>query len=209
MGQFSWIYSDTNKQLLDDVYAETYLLVPKPFQDKYGKAIYEDCYDGYGDFGKYDVYELVALWNRENLPSETRALRLPKVEEYGGLFDSEKEELRKKGATEEEIKKADAEKQQEYCDKAILRYKEALLRNKDFVNNVPDNVMKEKYGRNYLREIGIDIACYDEDNATLKYPIKITTKEMEYEDVSPSLSDPDQGWSNDEYDDEYWDEDEW
>ena len=194
MGQFSWIYSDTHKQLLDDIYADTYLLVPKPFQEKYGKAIYEGCYDGYGNFGRYDVYELVALWNRENLPSETRALRLPKVEEYGGLFDSEKEELRKKGATEEEIKKADAEKQQEYCDKAILRYKKALLRNKDFANNVPDNVMKEKYGRNYLREIGIDIACYDEDNAVLKYPIKITTKEMEYEEVAPSLSDPNQGW---------------
>lgn len=194
MGQFSWIYSDTHKQLLDDVYAETYLLVPKPFQEKYGKAIYEGCYDGYGNFGRYDVYELVALWNRENLPSETRALRLPKVEEYGGLFDSEKEELRKKGMTEEEIKKADAEKQQEYCDKAILRYKKVLLRNKDFANNVPDNVMKEKYGRNYLREIGIDIACYDEDNAVLKYPIKITTKEMEYEEVAPSLSDPNQGW---------------
>lgn len=194
MGQFSWIYSDTHKQLLDDIYADTYLLVPKPFQEKYGKAIYEGCYDGYGNFGRYDVYELVALWNRENLPSETRALRLPKVEEYGGLFDSEKEELRKKGMTEEEIKKADAEKQQEYCDKAILRYKKVLLRNKDFANNVPDNVMKEKYGRNYLREIGIDIACYDEDNAVLKYPIKITTKEMEYEDVKPSLSDPNQGW---------------
>lgn len=194
MGQFSWIYSDTHKQLLDDIYADTYLLVPKPFQEKYGKAIYEGCYDGYGNFGRYDVYELVALWNRENLPSETRALRLPKVEEYGGLFDSEKEELRKKGATEEEIKKADAEKQQEYCDKAILRYKKALLRNKDFANNVPDNVMKEKYGRNYLREIGIDIACYDEDNTALTYPIKITTKEMEYEEVAPSLNDPNQGW---------------
>lgn len=194
MGQFSWIYSDTHKQLLDDIYADTYLLVPKPFQEKYGKAIYEGCYDGYGNFGRYDVYELVALWNRENLPSETRALRLPKVEEYGGLFDSEKEELRKKGMTEEEIKKADAEKQQEYCDKAILRYKKVLLRNKDFANNVPDNIMKEKYGRNYLREIGIDIACYDEDNAVLKYPIKITTKEMEYEEVAPSLSDPNQGW---------------
>ena len=203
MGQFSWIYSDTNKQLLDDVYAETYLLVPKPFQEKYGRAIYEGCYDGYGNFGRYDVYELVALWNRENLPSETRAFRLPKVEEYGGLFDFEKEELRKKGVTEEEIKKADAEKQQEYCNKAILRYKKALLRNKDFANNVPDNVMKEKYGRNYLREIGIDIACYDEDNTDLTYPIKITTKEMEYEEVAPSLSDPNQGWRNDEYDDEY------
>lgn len=81
-----------------------------------------------------------------------------------------------------------------HWDESFGTYKKVLLRNKDFANNVPDNVMKEKYGRNYLREIGIDIACYDEDNAVLKYPIKITTKEMEYEDVKPSLSDPNQGW---------------
>ena len=45
MGQFSWIYSDTNKQVIDNKRADTYLLVPKPFQEKYGKVIYEDTYD--------------------------------------------------------------------------------------------------------------------------------------------------------------------
>ena len=33
MGQFSWIYSDTNKQLIDNRRADTYLLVPPPFQE--------------------------------------------------------------------------------------------------------------------------------------------------------------------------------
>lgn len=51
MGQFSWIYSDTNKQVVDGKRADTYLLVPEPFQEKYEKYIYEDCYDGYGNFG--------------------------------------------------------------------------------------------------------------------------------------------------------------
>lgn len=60
MGQFSWIYSDTNKQVVDCKDADTYLLVPESFQYKYGKAIYEDCYDGYGHFGKYDIFDLVA-----------------------------------------------------------------------------------------------------------------------------------------------------
>ena len=53
MGQFSWIYSDTDKQLVDNKKADAYLLVPPPFQKKYGKTIYEGCYDGYGHFGIY------------------------------------------------------------------------------------------------------------------------------------------------------------
>ena len=33
MGQFSWIYSDTNKQLIDNKPADTYLLVQKQIQN--------------------------------------------------------------------------------------------------------------------------------------------------------------------------------
>jgi hypothetical protein len=64
-----------------------------------------------------------------------------------------------------------------------------------------------------LRYLGIDIACYDEDNASLPFPIKITTAPYNYEDMGPSESDPNQGWGNDddedddEYDDE-WEDDE-
>lgn len=198
MGQFSWIYSDTGKQLLDDVEADAYLLVPKPFQKEYGKSIHETFYDGYGNFGEYDVYDLVALWNRDYLPMETETLREPKIENYGGLNLYEKDELRENGMTEEEIEKMDMEERQRYYDRAVKRYKRDLQRNKDFMNRVSDLEMQEKYGRNYLREIGINIGCYDEDNARLKYPIKITTKEMEYEEVTPSLSDPNQGWGEED-----------
>lgn len=69
MGQFSWIYSDTDRQLKDDVYKDTYLLVPEKFQKEYGKAIYEECYDGFGHFGNYDVYELIPEWNKEMIPN--------------------------------------------------------------------------------------------------------------------------------------------
>lgn len=55
-----------------------------------------------------------------------------------------------------------------------------------------------------IRRIGIDIACYDEDNAALKYPIKITSKPMEYSEAEPSISDPDQGWHDDAWYDENW-----
>lgn len=45
------------------------------------------------------------------------------------------------------------------------------------------------------RWLGIILACYDEDNERLKYPIKITYHpDVTYEECNPSLSDPNQGW---------------
>lgn len=72
-----------------------------------------------------------------------------------------------------------------YGIKDIERSFQLLLK---FLNNAPIT-QDEK------RSIGIDIACYDEQNASLKYPIKITyDKDAVYEDCKPSDSDPDQGW---------------
>lgn len=148
MGQFSWIYSDTNKQVVDCKEADTYLLVPKPFQDKYGKAIYESCYDGYGIFGDYDVYELIPEWNVDMIPEIIRRI------ENGNW----------------------------HCK----------TDNGD-IANLTSYYEGEEIDCE-LRWLGIIMACYDDDNAALDYPIKITTREMEYEEVTPSLSDPNQGW---------------
>ena len=47
------------------------------------------------------------------------------------------------------------------------------------------------------RDIGISIACYDEDNERIKYPIKITyNPDAIYEDCKPSKSDINQGYPN-------------
>lgn len=55
------------------------------------------------------------------------------------------------------------------------------------------------------RCIGIDIACYDEQNASLRFPIKIThDSEAVYEDCEPSKSDPYQGWIVNDDDEEWW-----
>lgn len=160
MGQFSWIYSDTNKQLVDNKKADTYLLVPKPFQEKYGKAIYESCYDGYGNFGRYDVYDLIPEWNKEMIPEIIRRIK------NGNWHCSTSE------------------------------------------NNVA-NLQAYYEGKEIaceLRWLGIIMACYDEDNEALEYSIKITTREMEYEKVAPSLGDPNQGWetSDDDDEEEWW-----
>ena len=39
-GQLSRIYSNTDKHLVDDRVADTYILVPEAFQQKYGFAIH-------------------------------------------------------------------------------------------------------------------------------------------------------------------------
>lgn len=162
MGQFSWIYSNTGKQVVDNKTADTYLLVPKLFQEKYGKTIYEDCYDGYGHFGKYDVFELVPEWNKGMIPEIIRRI---KNENW-------------------------------HCNTS---------------ENDITNLQAYYEGKEIdceLRCLGIIMACYDEDNFALEYPIKITSREMEYEDADPSLGDPNQGWEteDDEEDDE---DDEW
>lgn len=67
MGSFSWMFSDKKKQALD-IGKSGYLLVPNNFQDKYGEGIYEEYYDGYGSFDKYDIFDLVIEWNKEDIP---------------------------------------------------------------------------------------------------------------------------------------------
>ena len=148
MGQFSWIYSDTNKQLVDNKLADAYLLVPKPFQNKYGKVIYTCCYDGYGNFGCYDVYDLVPEWNKEMIPEIINRIK-------NGNWEC--------SASENDIK----ELQNYYEGKPIVCE---------------------------LRWLGIVMACYDKDNFALKYPIKITSKEIDYDNAKPSKRDPNQGW---------------
>lgn len=57
-----------------------------------------------------------------------------------------------------------------------------------------------------LRGLGISIACYDKDNARLKYPIKLVENpELRYEDVPPSKSCPSQGYFYD-YDEQHEDD---
>ena len=66
---------------------------------------------------------------------------------------------------------------------------------KDYRRGVDDDTMREKYGDEYEREIGIAVACYDEQNARLKYPIKMTYDETAiYEGCKPSKGDPRQGY---------------
>ena len=171
MGQFSWLDCVSDAQIVDDKIKDVYLLVPNCFGDN----IKETCYDGYGNFGGHDVFDLIADWNREILSKKSDFI-LP----YTDL---------------------------KLCDKKWYDfYADLNLTREEVVEKV-----KEKIGNDFFewRIIGIDLACYDEDNEALPYPIKITYKEnAKYEWCSPSKSDPNQGWEcdNDDEWDEEWDD---
>ena len=98
MGQFSWLDCRDGSQILDNVEADVYLLVPKEFG---GGRIKETCYDGYGNFGGKDAYDLVADWNREwlskhpdhVLPHDGKRVReYPWYEKYADL-QTERDEV--------------------------------------------------------------------------------------------------------------------
>ena len=63
-------------------------------------------------------------------------------------------------------------------------------------HGVDDTVFDKRLGNDWKRTIGIAIACNDEDNARLRFPIKIThDPRAVYEWCAPSKSDPNQGWA--------------
>lgn len=187
MGQFSWLDCVTNKQIVDDKVKDVYLLVPKEFG---GGHIKETCYDGYGRFGGYDVYDLVADWNREYLSKHPEfefnhaKSRLEYVKNYQKTHPDYQEKI--------DIKVSDKEWYKAYAN---------LSKSRDEVAATITRYWSE------WRIIGIDIACYDEDNEALPYPIKITyNSDAVYENCSPSPTDPNQGWEYEDDYDEYEDE---
>lgn len=170
MGQFSWMFADTNNE--EALLEHTKAYVPCPD----GMVIFEKCYSGYGEFGGHDIYNLVADWNRDYI-SEANISK-PLREQWGNTEQDEK-----------------------WFQKALERYKIDCQRINDFVSGKSDEYMKETYGEDWKRNIGIDIACYDEENAALKYPIKICKyRPVSYDILPPSNSDPNQGWGCEEDD---------
>ena len=168
--------------------------VEKPRQNKYGdynrkdvveyggyaKLIFPDDteietehHDSYGRIGMYDIYDLVAEWNRPYLSADNLEER-PKPERYGGLWDFEKETLRKQGKSEEEIAKADEEERNRNWQAAVKRWERMAALIDEYKTGASEKSLAAKYGREWKRNLGIAIACEDENARKLKYPIKLT-----------------------------------
>ena len=189
MGQFSWLDCVTKKQIVDNRWRDVYVLVPKEFG---GGHIVEHCYDGYGNFGGHDIYDLVADWNREYLSKHPEHVfpAAQKRKEWLEQYHKDHPEY------QEHIELTVAEKKwcPAYADLTKTREEVVEYMKVNNCGYFPE-----------WRTIGIEIACYEEDNAALPFPIKIThDPNAVYEECGISPYDPDQGWES--YDDE--DEDE-
>lgn len=170
MGNFSWCTSDTRKSIPAFGFYEgapetVYLL--NPFGDPYK----ESAYEGYGEFGGRDVYELVAEWNRPFLS----AANLSKPERSKYVADKEGTRAYRR---------------------ALEKYNLQCEGIKAYASGASDEYMQTIYGAvfawpggesDWKRCLGISIACYDEQHVKLRYPIKLVEEPCEYDmaDISP------------------------
>lgn len=168
MGCYSWKYCDATKEKKRMICGlgtgPSFLLIPKEFG---GGHLKEIIYDGYGNMAGVDIYEAVAMWNREYLSQNPDHI-LPHLGKKVSAFSW----------------------YPIFADLSIPfeELAEALEKEGIFSCEINGEPVFE------LRKIGIAMACYDVDNASLKYPVKIACKEESvYEKCKPSKSDPLQG----------------
>lgn len=171
MGCFSWLFADTNNTHNLRMGKSGYIACPD------GTFIHEPRYDGYGEFDGRDVYELVVQWNREFI-AENPDFLLPHIHRF---CNGSVKQYRMKDFCWYPVV-ADLSIPTEKLQDALVKY---LSETRD---SYAAPLAK-------LRCVGIDIACYAEDNASLPYPIKITrTKRgIHYVDLPASRGDPEQG----------------
>ena len=165
MGLFSWMFADRNNVENLRIGMEAHIPCPD------GSVVYTSRYDGYGHFGGYDIYELAADWNREYLS---------KNPDY--VIPSRKAAA--KPGKPFKIRISDFIWYPLYADLSIDR------------QEMVERMRKEK-GVDWFeyRQIGIDIACYDEDNEALPFPIKICRDPgSKYSGLPASKGDPEQGY---------------
>ena len=191
MGEFSFLDCCDNQQIKSRQLRDVYVLIPKQYG---GGHIVDHYYDGYGHFAGQDIFELVALWNKPWVSPAMLKYEgfAPKIEDYG-LEPWEIRSLRRRGFDESEITAFYLYKQHDRYKTALSAYNEAVQQLEDF-KSLSDEEMCQKYGDEYLLDIGCSIAGSDSRIPFLVYPIKITyNPDAVYEDCNASLRDPEQG----------------
>lgn len=175
MGSFSWLFADTNNTKNLRANRRGYVACPD------GTFICEPSYETYGIFDGKDIYDLVVDWNRKFIAENPDHL-LPHVHCWTKDGALVRTTYRLKDFPWYPVVADLSIPFEDLHDALIAHLKKEL---------------GDKFSpyRTEIRSIGIDIACYDEDNASLPYPIKITSKKTGicYEELPPSKWDPEQG----------------
>jgi len=171
MGTFSWRFCDRpNKSLR--IGEEGYLLLPD------NSFLREPSYKGYGEFAGVDAYHLVAEMNREYMAEHPdypvwQAHLIDVADGKGGV--------RKQRAPKIRIS--------EYPWYTL--YADLTISPERF-----DELAKGLEYRGFpmcFRHVGVEIACYTEQNRCLPFPIKVASKPCLYFDWPGSKDDPFQG----------------
>lgn len=157
MGLFTFYTADTNRIIEVSGRGKSFpvaVLFPKEFG---GGSIEERAYNGYGDFGGKDVYNLIADWNKDYLQKDM--LEVPVKENYSEEF---------------------------YYKMAMKRYETYCQVLDDFKSDKPKSLMNRKFGKDWKRELMINIWFSSDDMpGTLAYPLKIVENmDLTYEEVS-------------------------
>lgn len=173
MGSFSWLFADEQNTRNLRQGRRAYVLCPD------NTIIEEPSYDGVGNFGGHDIYELVANWNREYL-SQHPDFVIPNgsMEVYDSILQ--------KYVSPNGIAVSKYPWYQFYANLSLT----------------PEEVVQKwaiqcgaAAGIEY-RMIGIDIACYSAQNAALPFPIKICKRKSgnKYDKLPASMTDPNDGF---------------
>lgn len=188
MGYFSWIDVDGQQNITEDDKIVA-LLIPKEHKDTVAKIFgIEDCmgkngiegtYSGFGDVNttsgkKIDFYDVTPFLN----------ICCTSDKEYADMiyYKTTNEDLHTR------LSSADVK----ICDRIRQAYKNGEINSIDDIKNIDVKDLDSDFE---FRSIGIDLACYDEDNARMPYPIKVTLDpKRTYENSNFSMGDPKQGF---------------
>lgn len=157
MGLFSFYTADTNRVIQVSGRGKSFPVAVLIPKEFGGGSIEERAYKGYGDFGGKDVYNLLADWNKDYLQKDM--LEVPVKENYSEEF---------------------------YYKMAMNRYETYCHVLDDFKADKPESLMNRTYGKDWKRELMIQIwfSC-DDMYKKLVYPLKIVENmELDYEEVS-------------------------
>lgn len=164
MGYFTWTDARRHPNVLKN---GDYSAKDKIGYDGYAKVvcpdnteIIETCYEGYGEFGGHDIYDLVVDWNKAYLKE---------------IFDKMPENHWGYHLKELAI---------------AFQNDDLLTLRAEIERIVESGKEASWFRDEWKRNIGIAISCDDKDNESLPFPIKITTTKWhrKYDELVPSYN---------------------